>query len=135
MTTYGRDSTSEQPERPGSDAEQQVRERATAVSEQAQEMGARTADAARDAAESGREGAAGMLERTAERIEQRSDEGGMQGAAAGKAAEGMQAAAGYLKEHDTGELIEDVEHYVRSHPMRSLAGAVAAGFLVGRILR
>ncbi len=52
-----------------------------------------------------------------------------------RAAEGMHAAAGYLQEHNTSEIANDVEEYVRAHPLQSVAAAIAAGFVVGRVLR
>ena len=55
--------------------------------------------------------------------------------AAEYAVEGMHAAAGYLKERDTAEIVEEAEQYVKAHPMRSVAVAVVAGFFVGRMLR
>jgi ElaB/YqjD/DUF883 family membrane-anchored ribosome-binding protein len=47
----------------------------------------------------------------------------------------MESAAGYLKEHSTTEMWEDLEHYAKEHPGQALAGAVVTGFLLGRILR
>jgi len=93
-------------------------------------------DRAYDAAETGREGAASGLERAAAGIERRvGDAEGMPAQAAERAAEGMQSAAGYLRQHDSQEIWQDVERYVQHNPVRSLIGAVAAGFVVGRILR
>jgi hypothetical protein len=52
-----------------------------------------------------------------------------------KVANTMEKTAGYLREHDSGELWEDVEQYVRQHPMQATMTAAFAGFLVARILR
>lgn len=115
---------------------EESRAMASSAIDQAEEMAPRAREAAYNAAESGREGAANVLERAAERVEDRaSGKEGMPAMAAERAAEGMHAAAGYLKEHETAEIVDEVEQYVRTHPMRSLATAVAAGFVVGRILR
>jgi ElaB/YqjD/DUF883 family membrane-anchored ribosome-binding protein len=84
----------------------------------------------------GKDKAAGSMESAAEKIrEQAENTNGVQAKAGVKVAEGMEKTAGYLKEHDTTEMIDDLEHYVREHPVQALAGAVVGGFLVGRILR
>jgi len=60
---------------------------------------------------------------------------GTAGAVADKAAAGMERTAQYLRDRGTAEMWDDVEAYVRVHPVQGIAGAVAAGFIVGRILR
>ena len=106
------------------------------VAEKAQEMPDRAREMALNAADSGRESTATALENAAELISERAEGTvGMQGVAAEKAAEGMQEAAGYLREHDAAEIWEDVEGYVKQHPGRSVLVAAAAGLIVGRILR
>jgi ElaB/YqjD/DUF883 family membrane-anchored ribosome-binding protein len=47
----------------------------------------------------------------------------------------MEKTATYVREHSTNEMLNDVETYVKEHPAQSVAGAVVAGFLLGRILR
>lgn len=88
-----------------------------------------------EGAEAAREGAADVLDRAASRADDAAAADGVTGLAAERAAAGMHTAAGYLKTHDTEEIIDEVEQYIRAHPMRSLATAVATGFLVGRVLR
>jgi ElaB/YqjD/DUF883 family membrane-anchored ribosome-binding protein len=57
-------------------------------------------------------------------------------ATAGEAAAStMEKTATYVREHSTNEMLNDVETYVKEHPAQSVAGAVVAGFLLGRILR
>jgi ElaB/YqjD/DUF883 family membrane-anchored ribosome-binding protein len=87
-------------------------------------------------ADAGRESAGEGLGTAAEKIRQKSQEqDGMAAEAGSKIAEGMDQTATYLKEHDTGEMVDDLERYIRQHPMQAVAGAVAAGFVIGRILR
>jgi ElaB/YqjD/DUF883 family membrane-anchored ribosome-binding protein len=109
---------------------------ASDMADKAKELAPDVRGAAYDTAESGRESTAGALDRAAEMVKDRAEgSSGMPAAAADRAADGMQAAAGYLHEHDTAEIWDDVERYVRDHPMQSVAAAVATGILVGRILR
>lgn len=114
----------------------EARTMADQARQSASEIASEAGDRAYEAAESGRQSAASGLERAAERVEQTAaGQQGMPAMAAERAAEGMQSAAGYLREHDTAEVWQDVERYVRQNPVRSVLGAVAAGFVVGRILR
>ncbi len=127
---------SDEPQNRASGLMEESKEAVSGAMDRAEEVAPRARAAAYNAAESGREGAANVLERAAGTIEDRiGDTSGMPAMASERAAEGMHAAAGYLKEHDTAEIVDEVEQYVRAHPMRSLATAVAAGFVVGRILR
>ena len=47
----------------------------------------------------------------------------------------LQGAASYVREHDVGTMRDDVETGVRESPLKSLAIAAVAGFVLGRILR
>ncbi|MEX2445977.1 MAG: hypothetical protein WD734_01450 [Dehalococcoidia bacterium] len=118
-----------------SEAADQARDAADQARTTTSDMAGRAQDAGMRTADSGREGAAGALERAASTLEGRTGSDGATSKVAGRAAGGMHAAADYLQEHETTEIVDEVEHYVRSHPMQAVAGAVAAGFIVGRILR
>jgi len=93
-------------------------------------------DKAKDQVDTGIDKAAEGLESTAERIKGMAGEGdGMPAQAGTKIAEGMETAAGYLKEHSSDEILNDLEMFVKEHPTQALVGAVFAGFLFGRIMR
>jgi ElaB/YqjD/DUF883 family membrane-anchored ribosome-binding protein len=51
------------------------------------------------------------------------------------AAEKIETASGYLREHEVSDMMSDVEGFVRTHPTESLVIALAAGFLLGRTIR
>jgi ElaB/YqjD/DUF883 family membrane-anchored ribosome-binding protein len=55
--------------------------------------------------------------------------------AAQMAADKMETASGYLREHEVGDMLTDVQTLVRQHPTESLVVALAAGFLLGRALK
>jgi ElaB/YqjD/DUF883 family membrane-anchored ribosome-binding protein len=87
-------------------------------------------------ADKGREKAAEGLGSAAEKMRSRAEEDtGMRGTVEGKAAEAMDKTAGYLKEHDSQELMHDLEEYVKAHPMQAAAGALVAGFVLAKIVR
>jgi ElaB/YqjD/DUF883 family membrane-anchored ribosome-binding protein len=121
----------------GAQQPEDLKERAEDIigeaTERAGEVAPRLRDETYDMVDARREDAAGLLDRAAEKIGEPGE--GMKGAAAERAAEGMHAAAGYLREHDTAQMLDDVEGYVKTHPVRSLAMAVAAGFVFSRVLR
>ena len=117
------------------EAGRRVQEQAGELRDRAAEMAPRAQEAAYNAAESGREGAASTLERAADNLDRQASGDGMTSMAAGAAADTMQQAAGYLRSHETAEVWDDVERYVRQHPGRSVLMAVAAGLVVGRVLR
>jgi ElaB/YqjD/DUF883 family membrane-anchored ribosome-binding protein len=78
--------------------------------------------------------AAGGLETAADKIREKTPSEGMVGEASEKVASGVESAAGYLREKDSAQIFEDIENYAREHPMQAVAGALVAGFVIGRIL-
>ena len=93
---------------------------------------------ARDAAGTiarGRNSAAEALESAAGRLEEgTASSEGIPAQVADRTAQGMHTAAEYLKEHDTSELLNGVERYVKTHPLQSVLVAAAAGLVLGRAL-
>jgi ElaB/YqjD/DUF883 family membrane-anchored ribosome-binding protein len=51
-----------------------------------------------------------------------------------KVADSMESTASYLRDRDSSGILNDAEQYLRDHPMQAIAGAVAAGFVLGWIL-
>jgi hypothetical protein len=51
------------------------------------------------------------------------------------AAERIESAATYLRDHDAGETLEEVQQMARRQPALVIAGGLALGLLVGRVLR
>jgi ElaB/YqjD/DUF883 family membrane-anchored ribosome-binding protein len=118
-----------------SEVADRARSTATQVADKAEELAPQARERAYGAVESGRESGAGALDRAASSLEDRAGDGGIASMAAEHTAEGMHAAAGYLREHETREIWDDVERYVRDHPVQAVAAAVVTGIVVGRVLR
>lgn len=109
----------------GQGAKERVAEGTTAVQERVT-----------SGADKGMEKAAEGLGSAAEKMRARaSEETGMRATAQEKAADAMDKTAGYLKEHDSQELMHDFEEYVKAHPMQAAAGALVAGFMLAKIVR
>ena len=125
-TSRGRvDETTDQAQRSGTQARQDMSQKATEFTEKTREK-----------ADEGMNKAAGTMEDTAQKLRGRTeDKGGMQAKAGEKVAEGMEKTAGYLREKDTQQIMDDVEQYVREHPVQAIAGALFGGFVIARILR
>ena len=51
------------------------------------------------------------------------------------AAEQVDATANYVREHDTQQMVADLQHFVRRHPGASVVVAAVLGVLVGRGFR
>jgi hypothetical protein len=95
------------------------------------------ADAA-DAVERGRESAARGIHNAAEKIRSAADQ--LPGAEkvrnfAGQAAQTFERTASYLRETDTKDMLDDLVEQTKARPMAFLLGAVAVGFVAGRLLR
>jgi ElaB/YqjD/DUF883 family membrane-anchored ribosome-binding protein len=113
------------------------------MQDKAQEMAGKTRETvnemgqkAQDQLDKGTDQAAGGLEQAAEKLRSQTEgSSGMPAQAGVKVAEGMESAAGYLRDHDTEDMVGDIEKYVKTHPTTALAGAVVAGFFIGRMLR
>jgi hypothetical protein len=83
-----------------------------------------------------RERVAGLIDEAAGSLNQHAMQVGQpRQTAERRLVDGMEATAGYLHGHPTGEVIRDLQESVRRHPMRSLLLALAAGYLLARIFR
>ena len=51
-----------------------------------------------------------------------------------KAAEKMHSTAEFFRNNNVSKIKEDVTHVVKKNPVKSLIGAIALGFLVGKII-
>lgn len=86
-------------------------------------------------AEAGKEKAATGMESAAEALRSRVGGDGALATVGTRAADSLEKTAHYIREHETQELWSDVQEYVRQHPGTALIGALAAGFVISRVLR
>jgi ElaB/YqjD/DUF883 family membrane-anchored ribosome-binding protein len=92
--------------------------------------------------DSGMRSAADRMEGIAQRLDEVADERmagegvrGKAGNVAHKVADRIEGTAGYLRENDAHQMIGRLENQVRERPLEMLLAGVAAGWLVGKILR
>ena len=84
----------------------------------------------------GRSSAAGALQKTAQSLRSGAQNSGDAIAkVANKTADKIESTANYVRDHDVGNMMKDLEHVVRRNPTPSLCAAVAVGFLLGSTLR
>lgn len=130
-----------------SDMADDVRERATGmtdnVRERAGEMAGNVRGRAGEVAGSTRNRIAGALESAAHTLDDTATQrtAGATGAkakagtAAHRVAGGLESTAGFVRSGDVDQLRNDLEARVQQSPVKTLLIAMAAGFVVGRILR
>jgi ElaB/YqjD/DUF883 family membrane-anchored ribosome-binding protein len=64
-----------------------------------------------------------------------SEQGGTMGQVASTAADTLDSASGYLREADTGEMMDQLEGYIRKNPMQSLLIAAGVGFVLSKAFK
>ena len=108
------------------------------AAERTQEQARRYGQRAMDAAESGRQSAASRLDSAASGIRERADKlpGGPEVSRfARRAADKIDGAAQYLREHEVKDVMSSVETLIKEHPAQALLGAALVGFIAGRSMR
>ncbi|MGK2964323.1 MAG: hypothetical protein ACSLFM_01810 [Tepidiformaceae bacterium] len=93
-------------------------------------------DRAVESAEAARERAADAAHNVSEGIRERSEGSPEAVAAIGtRAADSLDRTANYLRDRDSAQIWDDVEAYTREHPVQAVLAAVAAGFIISRVVR
>jgi ElaB/YqjD/DUF883 family membrane-anchored ribosome-binding protein len=115
------------------------------VTDQAREKAGEAMDTARSGlkqaeqrVDENRGRAADSMDQAAQKLHDRADSvpgGERTTEMAHQAADKLQSASSYVREHDVSEMTSDIESFVRKHPAESLIAAAAAGFLIGKMLR
>lgn len=126
---------------------EQIGRTADALKHDAQDMArqkvGQVADQARQKVNQGMGQAADRLDQAAQRLDQMADERtagatgpkARAGSMAHSLADSIESVAGYLRSNDVDGLQRDLERQVRERPVQTLLIGVAAGWLVGKILR
>jgi len=120
------------------DATSTIADRAEATAEKVGDAANGMLHSAERAINSRRQGAADSLSTAAGRLHRRADDlPGVERASklAHGTADRLESTADYLRNHDTKAMVGNVMDFVRKHPGKSLAVAVAVGFLAARSMR
>ena len=114
-----------------------IKEKATEAAANAAEKGRRLGRSAVDTIEQGRRSAASSLQSAASTLHDKADHlPGVEraGSIAHSTADKLEAVAGYMRDHDTKQMMADVEDVVKRRPGQSLLVAMAVGFLIGKAI-
>ncbi|MFB3904025.1 MAG: hypothetical protein ACE15E_11275 [Acidobacteriota bacterium] len=137
-TSKSTSSTGEQAAQTASGTIEETKRRASEMGSRARSELNRAVETGKTKAEQARVSAAGGLQKAASKVQETADRlpgGDRVHNAARSVASGMERSATYLREHDFSDMQADVEDFVRRHPGQSLITALAAGFLLGQVLR
>lgn len=133
-----RDSASEAANRVGEAAESARTEAERMMKDRAGEV----VDEARSRGNDAMDRAAGRIEGAADRIDQLAEQHGSGSGARAKAgeyahqaADSLNTTAEYLRQNDVSAVQDDLERMTRERPLQMLLGAVAVGWLAGKILK
>jgi ElaB/YqjD/DUF883 family membrane-anchored ribosome-binding protein len=120
------------------DNTEKLKDRVEDLASRAKDKATQWKDTASEAADRQRENASSGLERAASTLHEKAESvpGGPRAVhAAHRVADGMEATASYLREHDFADMRDDLINVCKRHPVQALLSAVAVGFLLGRSVR
>lgn len=120
------------------DNNEKLKDRVEDFTARAKDKASQWTNTASETADHQRENAAAGLERAASTVHEKA--AGMPGGpravnAAHRFADGMEATATYLREHDFADMRDDVISVCRRYPAQALLSAAAFGFLLGSAIR
>jgi hypothetical protein len=119
-------------------AERDLRDKIVDVTSKVKEKAGQMADKVSDTVDKTRDQAAAGLDRAASALHDNAEEipGGPKVVnVAHSIADGMESAAQYLREANFEEMKEGLLETCRKYPAQTLIGALAVGFLLGRVVR
>jgi hypothetical protein len=136
-----------------SELKDRAKETAGGVAQQARETASSMADKARETAASAARTAGGVASAVGDRVEdaasavgsgmqslagtirERAPQGGMMGTAASSVAGALESSGRYLKEHDLGDVGNDVLNLIRRNPIPAVLLSMGIGYLIARATR
>jgi len=114
----------------------QAQTKGSEFSDTAQQKASEFGQKAQQQADQGIDKAATATERAATQLREKAmQQGGKTGEIGTKVADKLETTSDYLQQHDTTEILDDVEKYVREHPLQAVGAALFGGFVLARIIR
>jgi ElaB/YqjD/DUF883 family membrane-anchored ribosome-binding protein len=120
------------------DSTEKLKDQIEDIAARAKDKAGQWTDAASETVDEQRKNVSTGLDRAASTLHEKAGSipGGPRAVdAAHRVADGMEATASYLRQHDFADMREDVVNICRRHPVQALISAVAVGFLLGRAIR
>lgn len=120
----------------GLDKANEMADKAGSMMDDGKQKAGEMAGMAQQRADEGMDKAADAMGKGADMLRERgSQQGGTVGQVADTAAGAMESAGQYLHEHDTGEMMDQVEAYIRKNPTQSLLIAAGVGFVLAKAFK
>ena len=111
-------------------------DKATEYGEKAQTKASEFGQKAQQQADQGLDKAATAADKAASQLREKAiQQGGKTGEIGTKVADKLETTSDYLQQHDTTEILDDIEKFVRDHPLQAVGAAAFGGFVLARILR
>ena len=118
------------------DEERSIQERAADVADKAQEKVSDYGSKLHEQADVNIDRAADGLEKAAEEMRSRmGDKGGVQSQVGTRVADSLDKTSQYLRDHQAEDIWNDMEHFVKEHPIQAAVTAAFAGFMVARMMK
>jgi hypothetical protein len=108
------------------------KERASHLGHEAKEKASQLGHEAEEKFDRARQSVADTMQRTADGLRERAAGDTRYASYAQGAANRVESAARYVRDHRAGDYVGDLEGVIRRHPGRSFLAALAVGFLLGR---
>ena len=110
--------------------------KASEYGEKAQQKASEFGQKAQQQADQGLDKAASATDRAATQLREKAmQQGGKTGEIGTKVADKLETTSDYLQQHDTTEILDDIEKFVRDHPLQAVGAAAFGGFVLARIIR
>lgn len=114
----------------------EMTDKAKGMADEGKHKASEVAGMAQERADQGMDKAADSMDKAAGMLRQRGDEqGGTVGSMAGTAADAMESASSYLHNTDTGQLMDQLETYIRKNPTQSLLIGAGVGFILAKAFK
>ena len=108
----------------------------TQYGEKAQTKASEYGEKAQMRADQGLDKAATAADKAASQLREKAmQQGGKTGEIGTKVADKLETTSVYLQQHDTTEILDDIEKFVRDHPLQAVGAAAFGGFVLARIIR
>lgn len=115
---------------------EEMADKAKHAAEDSKQKVGEMAGKAQERADEGIDKAAESMDKAAEMVRQKGNEqGGTVGSVAGTAADAMESASAFLRDTDTGQMMDQLETYIRKNPTQSLLIAAGVGLVLSKAFR
>ncbi len=118
-----------------SEKKDEVMDKASGMMGQGKEKAGEMAGMAQEKMDGGMTKAGETMEGAAQMLRDKGEQGGTVGTVADTAANAMESAGSFLQEANTGEMMDQLENYIRQNPTQALLIAAGVGFVLAKAFK